>query len=82
MNFEEWWDDSKGNEDLKQEVTNLLQSSNYDDEFISEEEKALWHYSEEELLKIKANLLMNQTDRIDAGLRYAQADIKRKLKNI
>jgi len=81
MNFEEWWDDSKGNEDLKQEVSNLLQSSNYDDDYISEEEKALWHYSEDELLKMKYNLLMNQTDRIDAGLNYNQTDIKRKLNN-
>ena len=81
MNFEEWWDDSKGNEDLKQEVSNLLQSSNYDDDYISEEEKALWFYDEQELLKMKYNLLMNQTDRIDAGLNYNQTDIKRKLNN-
>ena len=70
------------NDKLKQECENLLQSSNYDDDTISDLEKELWQYSEEELTKMKAMLLMNQTDRIEAGHNYTQRDINNKLKQI
>jgi hypothetical protein len=49
---------------------------------MSELEKELWYYSEDELNQLKANLYMNQTDRINAGHNYTQTDIKRKLKEI
>ena len=80
MDFEEWFFEEKDNSNLKQECENLLQSSGYDHDTISEKEKELWYYSEEELNQLKANLLMNQVDRIDNGLNYSQTDIKYKLR--
>jgi len=80
MNFEEWWDDNEGNNDLKQYCDSLLQTSAYDSEEMSRLEQELWYYSEEELNQLKANLLMNQIDRIEAGHNYTQTDIKYKLK--
>lgn len=79
MNFDEWWESNEGNNDLKQHCENLLQTSAYDSEEMSQLEKDLWHYSEEELNQLKANLLMNQIDRIEAGHNYTQTDIKYKL---
>lgn len=70
-----------GNSVLKTECENLLQSSNYDDDTISEYEKELWQYNEEQLREMKAMLLMNQTDRIEAGENYNMTDIRRKLRN-
>jgi len=70
----------ENNDRLKQECENLLHSSNYDDDMKSDLEIELWNYEEEELNKMKAMLLMNQTDRINAGHEYTQTDIKRKLK--
>ncbi len=70
------------NEDLKQQCENLLQSSSYDSETLSEIEKDLWYYSEEELNNLKANLFLNQIDRINAGHNYSQTDIKNKLKEV
>ena len=81
-NFDEWWEDEKNNEDLKSQCDNLLQSSSYDSETLSATEQELWYYSEEELNKLRANLLMNQVDRINSGHNYSQTDIKRKLTEI
>jgi len=78
--FDEWWFEEKSNDELKQECDNLLQSSAFDSETLSQYEKELWYYSEEELIKMKQNLLMNQIDRIDAGHNYTQTDIKYKLR--
>ena len=81
MDFDEWW--NEGEKDvsrLQQDCERLLNSSNYDSEYISEKEKELWYYSEEQLLQMKYNLLDNQTDRIEAGHNYTQTDIKRKLR--
>jgi len=79
--FYEWWNDEKGNEDLKNECENLLRSSSYDHDIISELEKQLWYYSEEELNRLKAILYLNQTNNIDNGLNYTQGDILRKLRH-
>lgn len=78
--FDEWWFDEKPLNEAKQECENLLFSSAYDDEQKAQIEKQLWYYHEQELNELKANLLMNQVDRIDAGHNYTQTDIKRKLK--
>jgi len=67
---------------LKHECENLLQSSSLNHDMVSDIEKELWYYSEEELNKLKANLYMNQVDRINAGFNYSQTDIKNKLKEI
>jgi len=82
--FDEWFneDENEGNNELKQECENLLQSSCYDDDTISDKEKELWYYSEQELNELKANLLMNQVDKIENGMRYSQTDIKRKLRQL
>jgi len=79
--FYEWWNDEKGNEDLKNECSNLLQTSMYNDDEKSEFEKELWYYSEEELNRFKAMLYLNQTNNIDNGLNYTQGDILRKLRH-
>ena len=68
--------------DLKQECENLLFSTGYNDDEKSVIEKELWYYEEEELKKLRANLYLNQVDRIANGMRYSQTDIKNKLKNI
>ena len=81
MDFEEWYFKEEGNNDLKAECNRLLQTSAYDSESMSELEKELWHYSEEELNKLKANLLMNQIDAISAGHGYTQKNIKYKSKS-
>ena len=71
---------NEDNNDLKQQCDNLLQTSAYDSEAMSQLEKDLWYYSDEELNQLKANLLMNQIDRIEAGHNYSQTDIKNKLR--
>lgn len=65
--------------ELKEECSNLLQTSMYNDDEKSEFEKELWYYSEEELNRFKAMLYLNQTNNIDNGLNYTQGDILRKL---
>jgi hypothetical protein len=67
--------DCDNNDDLKQECENLLQTSGYDDEYKSETEKALWYWNEEQLNELKANLYMNQIDRMEMGMNYNQTDI-------
>ena len=43
MDFEEWWEDKGSyNTQLKNECENLLRSSNFDDETLSQYEKELW----------------------------------------
>lgn len=81
MNYEDFENRKEdNNNDLKQQCDNLLQSSAYDSETLSQLEKDLWNYSEEQLNELKANLLMNQIDRIEAGHNYTQTDIKYKLR--
>lgn len=82
MDFNEWWDNDNGNEDLKQQCENLLQSSNFDDDTKAQLENDLWGFHEEELNQMRAMLLMNQTDRIESGHNYTQRDINNKLKHI
>ena len=80
MNFDEWWEESEDNSRLASDCERLLASSTYDHDTISELEQDLWHYSEEELNELKANLYANQVDRINAGLNYNMTDIRRKLR--
>jgi len=67
---------------LKNECENLLRSTAFDDEEKARIERELWYYEEEELNKLRANLYINQIDRIENGLSYSQTDIKNKLKQI